>query len=188
MKARVPSIAAWRVRATGASAKCAPRSVSLAASSRARATGAVLQSTIAWPARAASLRRAGQGKEDDLRLRSDLRNGTRRGDAVERETLQRRGPQIVGEDLAAVSPGKVAAHGLAHHAQADETELVHRSSRRRSLLQVGYHDLLEASDVWRDPSGTGEWESDGGYWYWLEERPAKQRVQKREPSGTSLRR
>jgi len=55
-------------------------------------------------------------------------------------------------------------------------------------LQVGYHDLLEASDVWRDPSGTGEWESDGGYWYWLEEQPAKQRVQKREPSGTSLRR
>jgi hypothetical protein len=38
-------------------------------------------------------------------------------------------------------------------------------------LQVGYHDLLEASDVWRDPSGTGEWESDGGYWYWLEEQP-----------------
>ena len=29
-----------------------------------------------------------------------------------------------------------------------------------------------ASGVWRDPSGTGEWESDGGYWYWLEAQPA----------------
>ena len=45
------SIAAWRVRATGASAKCAPRASKAAASSRASATGAVLQSTIAWPLR-----------------------------------------------------------------------------------------------------------------------------------------
>lgn len=29
-----------------------------------------------------------------------------------------------------------------------------------------------ASDAWREPSGTGEWESDGGYWYYLEGQPA----------------
>ena len=29
-----------------------------------------------------------------------------------------------------------------------------------------------ASDAWKDPSGLGEWESDGGYWYWLEQPPA----------------
>jgi hypothetical protein len=57
------------------------------------------------------------------------------GDAVDREALERLGPQIVGEDLAALPAGEVAAHRLAHHAQADKTELVHRSSRRRSLLQ-----------------------------------------------------
>lgn len=29
-----------------------------------------------------------------------------------------------------------------------------------------------ANDVWGDPSGEGEWQSDGGYWYWLERQPA----------------
>jgi hypothetical protein len=29
-----------------------------------------------------------------------------------------------------------------------------------------------ANDVWGDPSGTDEWHSDGGYWYWLERQPA----------------
>src|SRR5262249_33344833 len=67
----------------------------------------------------------------------------RRGDAVERDALQRLGPQIVGEDLAALAAGEVAAHGLAHHAQADETELVHRSSRRRELIAIFFSRLSD---------------------------------------------
>jgi hypothetical protein len=83
----------------------------------------------------AHLRLAGQGKENDLRLRSERGDGGCGDDAVDRKAFQRVGPQVVGEDLAALLDGKVAAHGLAHHAQADESQLVHpllqdRSSRR----------------------------------------------------------
>ncbi len=51
MMLSVPSRAAWAVRATGASANCAPRAAKATASSRARATGQVLMSTTVWPAR-----------------------------------------------------------------------------------------------------------------------------------------
>ncbi len=51
MIARVPSTAAWRVRAIGASAACAPRAAAAAAISRASAGGEVDISIRTWPAR-----------------------------------------------------------------------------------------------------------------------------------------
>ena len=50
----VPSIAAWRVRATGASAKCIPAPASFAATARASATPVVERATTTVPGRPAA--------------------------------------------------------------------------------------------------------------------------------------
>src|SRR5262245_54656236 len=93
----------------------------------------------------AHLRLTRQGKEDDVRVRSELRDGAHRLDAVDHEALQRLGPQIVGENLAALPAGEVAAHGLAHHAQADETELVHHFARQPPSTTRLWPLIYEAS-------------------------------------------
>src|SRR5260370_9615978 len=55
----VPSFAAWAVRATGASAKSAPRAANAWPRSRASATGVVLMSTTVWPERTRATRPSG---------------------------------------------------------------------------------------------------------------------------------
>src|SRR5439155_25471527 len=80
-----------------------------------------------------------QAQEDGAGTARNLRDGRRALDTVRGECVHRTRPDVVRDDRRAGLLREVPAHGLAHHAEADESEDVrvhHRwSSLSRATLQ-----------------------------------------------------
>ena len=128
----VPFAAASRVRATGASANAMPRAANRAASSRASATGAVLRSTTHAPAlstgRISAPTAATSAPPGSERKTISDSRASAVTDGAARTPLAREAPPALGiaverRDGLTAFRREIAAHRLAHDAEADEPEL-----------------------------------------------------------------
>ena len=115
MMESVPSIAAWRVLATGASANShLPGKVTSEGDGRSAAIHdyVALQSLADFP----YFGFPRQGEKNDFCVLRQFFERARCGDAVGGEPVQRFLTWVPGDDAAARLAGEVAAHGLAHDA------------------------------------------------------------------------
>ena len=62
-------------------------------------------------------------QEDQLGCLGERGDGRRNSRALDRESLQRRRVQVVGRDRSVVLAHEIAAHGLAHDAHADKSDV-----------------------------------------------------------------